>query len=203
MFSEFVYVNENSLSPELCNRIIQLFDNDNNKYEGLTLSGLKKNIKNTMDLSMDVTDTKWKKIVKLLEIELIKNVKTYIDNLNQKIIVCDTENVSGRTFNIFHYKNLTTFGSFMAQRYTKCEGKYVYHNDFRIDYENKRHRVLTYLWYLNDVTEGGETDFWGNKITPTTGKLLLFPASWCFPHRGIMPISNDKYIITGWLYVAE
>jgi hypothetical protein len=23
---------------------------------------------------------------------------------------------------------------------------------------------------------------------------------WCFPHRGNIPISSDKYIITGWLY---
>jgi hypothetical protein len=60
---------------------------------------------------------------------------------------------------------------------------------------------LTYIWYLNDVNEGGETIIWDNhKIKPTTGKLLLFPATWTYPHSGLMPISNDKYIITGWIY---
>ena len=54
---------------------------------------------------------------------------------------------------------------------------------------------MTYLWYLNDVTDGGETAFNGEyKIKPTAGKLILFPASWTFPHCGKMPVSSDKYI---------
>ena len=62
-------------------------------------------------------------------------------------------------------------------------------------------RKLTFLWYINDVEEGGETEFFGNhKIKPEAGKLILFPASWTFPHCGKMPISDDKYIITGWLW---
>ena len=62
---------------------------------------------------------------------------------------------------------------------------------------------LTYIWYLNDVIEGGETEFFGNyKIKPEVGKLVLFPACWSFPHCGLMPISSNKYIITGWLYLS-
>ena len=46
--------------------------------------------------------------------------------------------------------------------------------------------------------------FWKRKtIKPEAGKLLLFPASWTFPHCGQMPISHDKYIITGWLCEDE
>ena len=54
--------------------------------------------------------------------------------------------------------------------------------------------------YLNDIDKGGETDFHYKKRIPRTGKLLLFPATWTFPHRGIMPESSDKYIITGWIH---
>ena len=32
------------------------------------------------------------------------------------------------------------------------------------------------------------------------GKLLIFPATWTYMHRGNVPISEDKYIVTGWLY---
>ena len=93
----------------------------------------------------------------------------------------------------------------LLQKYEKNKGKYTYHNDFNIDYEKKRYRVVTFLWYLNDVEEGGQTEFWGgkHKIKAEKGKLILFPAAWNFPHRGCMPISDNKYIITNWFYVFE
>lgn len=90
----------------------------------------------------------------------------------------------------------------MMQRYLKGKGKYVYHNDFQVNIENKSYRAITYLWYLNNVEEGGETVFFGDyKIQPKVGKLIFFPASWCYPHTGKIPLSSNKYIITGWLYV--
>ena len=62
-------------------------------------------------------------------------------------------------------------------------------------------RHITFIWYLNDVNDGGETAFDGiYKIRPKSGKLVLFPASWTYPHCGKMPLSSDKYIITGWIY---
>ena len=91
----------------------------------------------------------------------------------------------------------------LIQRYYKGKGKYIKHNDFAIKWDEKKYRVVTFLWYLNDVTEGGETEFWGShKIKPEAGKLILFPACWSFPHSGLMPISHDKYILTGWLYLS-
>ena len=98
-------------------------------------------------------------------------------------------------------KKNVIFYSFMVQRYLKNEGKYIYHNDFTIDVDKNEYRIMTYLFYLNDVEEGGETVFWNDhKIKPEKGKLILFPACWTFPHCGRMPISSNKYIITGWIY---
>jgi hypothetical protein len=90
------------------------------------------------------------------------------------------------------------------QRYTKLKGRYIYHQDFLTEWKTKKFRVITFLWYLNDVEKGGETEFWGtHRIKPEAGKLLFFPATWTYPHRGMMPISNDKYIITGWIYLHD
>jgi len=61
-------------------------------------------------------------------------------------------------------------------------------------------RIITFIWYLNNVEEGGETLFEDFKIKPMEGSLLFFPATWTYPHSGAMPTSNDKYIITGWIY---
>jgi len=63
------------------------------------------------------------------------------------------------------------------------------------------HRYMVFLWYLNDVAEGGETEFCdlGIKVAPKAGRLLMFPPYWMFQHAGLPPISNDKYIISTYL----
>jgi len=206
MENNYFYINRNSISRELCKTIIEMFDTDKNKYEGVTFGGLNKNVKDTQDLVVrkrleKSRFDKWNKINKFLEKELAKNTKEYVKildnivNMNHK-----KENITSQ-YRTFSNDKLTN-KCFMVQRYTKQKGRYTYHNDFHSDFENKKYRVITYLWYLNTVEEGGETEFWGTyTIKPETGKLLLFPASWTFPHRGKMPLSHDKYIITGWLYL--
>jgi hypothetical protein len=67
--------------------------------------------------------------------------------------------------------------------------------------DDKANRFLVFLWYLNDVAEGGETEFCnlGIKVAPRTGRLLMFPPYWMFQHAGLAPISNDKYIVSTYL----
>jgi hypothetical protein len=62
-------------------------------------------------------------------------------------------------------------------------------------------RFGVYTIYLNDVDEGGETEFLyqHKRIPAKAGTVCLFPASYTHPHRGNPPISNTKYIITGWI----
>ncbi len=59
-------------------------------------------------------------------------------------------------------------------------------------------RYLVYLWYLNDVGEGGETVFpdLGIRIQPKAGRLLMFPPYWMFQHGGLPPRSGNKYILS-------
>jgi hypothetical protein len=61
-------------------------------------------------------------------------------------------------------------------------------------------RVLSWMVYLNDVEEGGETEFLyqGFKQKAEKGTLVIWPASYTHTHRGNPPYSNEKYIITGW-----
>ena len=65
---------------------------------------------------------------------------------------------------------------------------------------------MAYILYLNDVDEGGETHIIFDKkdinIKPEAGKLLIFPANFCFPHEGKKPISNSKYILVGFVNYA-
>ena len=79
------------------------------------------------------------------------------------------------------------------------EGYHRWHNETgsRVD----SCRFLTFVAYLNDVEEGGETEFlyYPRRIKPKAGTLVLWPASFTHAHRGNPPISNEKYIITGWI----
>jgi len=61
-------------------------------------------------------------------------------------------------------------------------------------------RTVAWMIYLNDVEEGGETDFLYQKVRvkPTKGTALFWPGGFTHIHRGNPPISNNKYILTGW-----
>ena len=64
-----------------------------------------------------------------------------------------------------------------------------------------RNRILAFSVYLNDVAEGGETEFLYQKcrFKPEKNTMLVWPAQFTHIHRGNPPLSNDKYIITGWI----
>lgn len=61
-------------------------------------------------------------------------------------------------------------------------------------------RALVWMLYLNDVVDGGETEFLYQqmKCKPKKGTLVIWPAGITHPHRGNPPYSNDKYVATGW-----
>tara|TARA_R110002049_G_C8898573_1_gene541385 strand:+ start:100 stop:696 length:597 start_codon:yes stop_codon:yes gene_type:complete len=66
-------------------------------------------------------------------------------------------------------------------------------------------RVLTWTIYLNDIPDGeGETEFleYGIKVKPKKGTVCFFPASWTHTHRGNAVYTHNKYIATGWYYLA-
>ena len=201
----YIYENNYSIPDILCDEIIYKYEqNTDFHYQGVTHGGIQRNIKNTRDFiipkCLNETD-EWYKIEKFLYKELQKNFEKYKKLLNNN----DNYKPQNNSNNL--YKMLDAeqhIENFMIQKYNKEIGKYSYHHDFHNDFTNKKHRTVTYLWYLNDVVEGGETEFWGtHKITPQKGKLIFFPACWCFPHRGMVPISSDKYIITGWFYEKD
>ena len=64
-----------------------------------------------------------------------------------------------------------------------------------------RNRHLAFMTYLNTVTNGGGTEFVYQKreIQARQGLTLVWPAHFTHTHRGIPSMTEDKYIITGWL----
>jgi len=198
MFSKFLYTNPHSISKQLCDEIIHLYEFET-KYEGVTGGGLNKNVKDTSDFIIQ-NNEKWSKIYEFLGNELQLNIKTYFDRLNENEMYNENTNTKHKFFNNAE----VIIKTFMIQRYIKQVGRYIYHHDSSIEWNESQYRIVTFLWYLNTVNEGGETEVLGeHKIKPEAGKLLLFPACWTFPHTGKIPISDNKYIITGWIYLNK
>ena len=155
---KYVYINKKSLSPEVCRDLIELFENEDRKYDGVTHGGVQKNIKDTKDFIISENEPKWYKYYHLFHNELTRNLQIYLNKLNENTIF---KNENQNTTHVYKYfeNSKISHSIFMLQRYIMNKGRYVYHHDFSIDDNKKKHRIITYLWYLNNVEEGGETDF--------------------------------------------
>ena len=189
----FIFAQDDCLSKDVCNCIIDKFLKDTRRSDGSTLSGINKNVKNTTDLYITPLYD-WKDVDNHLYSRIglfLTNYVNYIRDSDEDYI-----DIAGSVF-----QNAEDFG-YQIQEYIKNEGHYTWHTDIRnvINHQLIHQRLITFIIYLNDVHTGGETEFGnGQLITPKTGKILFFPATWTYKHRGKMPISNNKYIITGWV----
>lgn len=179
-FIETYFVDKN-----LCDNLI-LFFNKNEYYKCHGEVGVKdgKKVDKSIKESTDVTfhnDTKHKDIQYFFEV-LSVCLKKYIEkySLNHKI---KTEYCS--VISMF-----PPLGGFKIPHYE------------RTSIVNSK-RQLVYMLYLNDVTDGGETEFIHQKIKMKAekGKLVIWPSDFTHLHRGIVSPTQVKYIATGWLQI--
>ena len=102
---DYIYINNNSLSKEICKDIINKFELEKNKVEGHTLEGLNKNIKDSLDFNIRNSDSdEWNEIVSLLDKELSKNIKKYVSKINENMVI-NSEN-STEQFRYFDSKEV-------------------------------------------------------------------------------------------------
>ena len=100
-----------------------------------------------------------------------------------------------------HKMSLNT--NIKLQKVGPSQGYHVWHSEN--DGLETCSRSLFFLMYLNDVEEGGETEFLyqRKRVDPKEGRLVLAPAAWTHQHRGNPTLKGDKYIITGWSHYVE
>ena len=85
------------------------------------------------------------------------------------------------------------------QKTLPSEGYHVWHCEHG-DIKTST-RVILVMLYLNDVEEGGETEFLyqSRRIEPKMGRLVFCPAFFTHTHRGNPPLKGSKYMMNGWL----
>ena len=192
MDGNFIFEMENFIPKELCDDIIQRFENDPKKVQ----SAIKDTNKVVLDLERRNSFH--------LNVKDMNNSSHIEDNLKCKLK--DAINIYKREFcNYFKrynenpkFINHTLFShrpfeisDFDVQRVTP-ESHQRWHSDEGTNYAH------TCIIYLNDLdmTDGGATEFaCGRKVQPKAGKILIFPGGWSNVHRGCF-VHKHKYMIT-------
>lgn len=186
---EYIYLKPNSISHEVCDFLIDLFESAEPGVvkTGTVVGGFLPEIKKTFDMKLNPSINKFDQT---LYHEISLTLNSYFEGSKHKKVAPLLKNISDNGYHI--------------QKYESNSGYYNYHEDEMIEYTGNtvKKRVLTFIWYLNTVEQGGETEFFNGriKIKPEKGKLLVFPSTWTYMHKGNIPVSNDKYIVTGWVW---
>lgn len=169
---QHIGVYENAISDEWCDDVIKYFEsNVENSYK--------------RKLNRKIRDTSV--------------------NLDNKLLTNKFSNIFKEIFDLYLYKYpfspvpLAITG-FKIQKTLPTEGFHQFHIERDTSFSTKA-RELVYTVYLNDVEEGGETEFLHQlkRIKPQKGTICIFPAGFTHVHRGNTPYSGEKYILTGWL----
>ena len=92
------------------------------------------------------------------------------------------------------------FTTLKIQKTLPTEGYHVWHIEHGKGFDNEP-RAFVFSIYLNDVKEGGETEFlhFSKRVKAKTGRIVIWPASFPYLHRGNPPLSGEKYILTSWM----
>lgn len=185
----FIYRKEGALSPELCQSFIDTFEASDEKQPGV-LYGPDGHSSTAGKKSTDITfhpgylehDT-WGPLLKQLVPIVERGQSDYVTRFVTAMQKMDAFRIDSH---------------FNMQRYLPEEGFSGYHCE-RAGLKHAN-RILVWMVYLNDVTEGGETEFYFQHHfeEPKQGKLMIWPSDWTYLHRGIPSLTQTKYILTGW-----
>lgn len=187
IYNQFIGIYKNAFSKSFCDHLINKFNSNIHLAENrLERDGEHPlNIKDT-SVELEKIDSNLSYQVKyFLETEIIP-IYSYKFNLphgvNRDLIVEGTK----------------------LQKTLPTEGFHGWHFEHGSS-DGDSLRVMAYTLYLNDIEEGGETEFLNQslRIPSTTGTLCIFPSSFTHTHRGNPPLSGEKYILTGWVYFKE
>ncbi|RUO53610.1 2OG-Fe(II) oxygenase [Pseudidiomarina homiensis] len=221
MSHDFIEVYDNALSPDFCEAFIQTFDASPHLQQGRTGGGVDVSKKHSSDLYLNQYSD-YQEQLKVIQqttfhyaVEYFKKYRfALIAPLALQVRHPKTGEAVALTHENFdevaagneaaYMQLLYRLGPIQAQRYAQGKGNYNYWHCEVFPEKNSveaLHRTLLFMFYLNDVEEGGSTDFYYQQrsIQPRQGRMVIAPGYFTHTHRGSTPISGDKYILTSWI----
>jgi hypothetical protein len=219
--TDFIEVYPNVLSQEFCTNFIQRFEESPHKYQGRTGGGVDTSKKLSQDIYLNQHSEfqpALQEITRVCTEQVTEYVKKYFFSLISGIsltvqhpitkqpvqLTADNFDEIGKpnAMNLMRY--LFRLAPINAQKYDQGEGNYGYwHSEIypQAGSNDALHRIFLFIIYLNDVEQGGETDFYyqNKSVKPKAGSMVIAPCGFTHTHRGNIPISSDKYILTSWV----
>ena len=182
---DFIHVEKNAISDELCRQIIDEYD-DSDDWKAGTIN------------DYEINEYRKCEVVYLSQDETLKkNLKTRnkIDDKLYKIISNLLEKYL-KKYDSLGYVQIKEDTGYMLLRYKT--GDYVKKH---VDTSSDQHRTLSCSLILNDDYEGGEITFLDGEIKPNLkkGDLLIFPSSFTYPHQVLPITSGTRYSIITWI----
>jgi hypothetical protein len=220
---DFIECYDRVLDAAFCECLIAQFDASERKRPGATGHGIDRAKKDSVDVNISihpewaaahqaVVDATWR--------ALVAYMRKYAAMLTGVVVLNFPDPTTGAALRLSEeivaqlgdatlelvMRRLYRLGTINLQRYARGVGGYhLWHseNHPRVDDPGCEalHRTLLFMYYLNDVEEGGETEFLyqGRRLRPTRGQLVVAPSGFTHTHRGNIPLSADKYILTSWV----
>ena len=180
-----------ALEPtDICDDLINFFENHTAKQQqGKFSSGFDPLLKKSIDMTIKPED---------LELNGYDVFSSYME----KLLLCYQDYREQWPF-LSKYLNQVHIGAFNLQRYHEGDHYNAIHSE-RMGLASS-HKLFAWMTYLNDVEDGGETEFphYGISVKPEKGKTLIWPAEWTHAHSGNSLNSGSKYIITGGMHFPE
>ena len=207
---------------DICDYLISLFERENNSVDGkvrelrtladteekTTYVSAKEMILNSDSYTFDSVIGDLDYVITEKIFDYNKKYHVWSSDLNMDLIPNEEEKLlvkeeseSPEILRDFLHRH----GEYVMKKYLHpSDGYYAWHTDWSTAPELIG-RVLATQFFLNDVEEGGETEFHhqGIKIKPKKGRMVIWPVGFTHTHRGNKPISNDKYLISCWITLTN
>ena len=193
MIDNFIGVFNNSLTKEHCNDLIQIYEDSEKLNYTISRKDMGKDqIKQDNNLVF-INDKKF-----------IKD-EIFFDEARPSIhqfteVAWFSYAQYAKEYGILN--SMTSHRFYDSVKIQKTRPKEGYH-EWHCEHDGRLvgSRLLLVLVYLNDVEEGGETEFLyqSRRIKPKQGTMVICPASFTHTHRGNPPLKGNKYMINGWI----
>lgn len=186
--NNFIGVYDNYITREECNFAIKLFE-DQNKFNNTInrLGSEKASILQKQDQQYFVDG---------------RNIEIWWESLKSMMVNFDLawHHYVENTGALGAYDTPFYFTQLKIQKTLPTEGYHVWHLEHGKGFDTEA-RAFVFSIYLNDVEEGGETEFlhFSKRVKPKTGRIVIWPAGFPYLHRGNPPLSGEKYILTSWM----